>query len=48
MWFNSYQSTRILQDILSYYRFPENLFTGSSERIAMLKQALSLAGRREK
>ncbi len=48
MWFNSYQSTRILQDILSYYRFPENLFTGSSENIAVLKQALSYSGRQEK
>ncbi len=48
MWFNSYQSTRILQDILSYYRFPEKLFAGSSENIATLKQALLNAGRHDR
>jgi spermidine synthase len=48
MWFNSYQSTRILEDILSYYRFPEKLFAGSSENIANLKQALSNSGRHER
>jgi spermidine synthase len=48
MWFNSYQSTRILQSILTYYRFPSNVFTGSNEKIVALKQALSYSGRVEK
>jgi len=48
MWFNSYQSTRILQSILTHYRFPSNVFTGSKERIVALKQALSYSGRVEK
>ncbi len=46
MYFNSYLSTRILGSILSSYRFPENLFVGSSANIAMLKQALEEKGRR--
>jgi spermidine synthase len=48
MWFNSYQSTKILQDLISYYRFPNNVFTGSSDMISSLKQALYFSGRREK
>jgi hypothetical protein len=48
MWFNSYIGTKILQNILFYYQFPENLFTGSPERLGILKQSLSYAGRREK
>ena len=48
MWFNSYLSTRILQDILNYYRFSGNVFTGSDESIQALKQALSTSGRHEK
>jgi spermidine synthase len=48
MWFNSYQSTKILQSILMHYRFPSNAFTGSKERIVALKQALSYSGRVEK
>jgi spermidine synthase len=47
MWFNSYLGTTILQDILSCYRFPQNLFVGSRESIWTLKNALSNAGRRE-
>jgi spermidine synthase len=47
MWFNSYLSNKILQSILSHYRFPDNLFTGSDERIALLKIALAEQGRRE-
>ena len=46
MYFNSYLSTKILGSILSYYRFPKNLFEGSSERIAILQQALAESGRR--
>ncbi|MBP1599564.1 MAG: speE 2 [Acidobacteria bacterium] len=47
MYFNSYVSTKILQDILAHYRFPVNLFVGSNETLATLKQTLSYAGRRE-
>jgi spermidine synthase len=45
MWFNSYLSTALFQNILSYYRFPNNLFTGSSQSLEVLKQALSQVGR---
>jgi spermidine synthase len=48
MYFNSYLSTTILESILSYYRFPGNLFVGSGGRIGILKQALRDQGRREK
>jgi spermidine synthase len=48
MWFNTYLSTKILQDILSCYKFPHDVFTGSEERISLLKQALSANGRLEK
>ena len=47
MYYNSFQSTRILQDILAYYRFPKSLFTGSAPKIEALKQTLSYAGRKE-
>jgi spermidine synthase len=45
MHFNSYLGTAILQNILYYYRFPEDLFIGSPENIQALKQSLSTAGR---
>ncbi len=45
---NYYLSTKIYQDILSCYTFPENVFVGSKERIELLKQALAYQGRREK
>jgi spermidine synthase len=48
MYFNSYISTRILDGILSYYRFPQNIFVGSENQKWMLQQALAEAGRREK
>jgi spermidine synthase len=47
MYFNSYQSTRILQSILASYKFPQNLFAGSEEQISALKQRLADQGRRE-
>jgi spermidine synthase len=46
MYFNSYISTKILQGILSYYTFPENVFTGSGRSLAALREALSEQGRR--
>jgi spermidine synthase len=48
MYFNSYLGTKILESILSYYRFPTDVFVGSSERIAILRQALGNQGRRDR
>jgi spermidine synthase len=45
--FNSYIGTKILDNILSYYRYPQRLFVGSENTIWMLKQALSDSGRIE-
>jgi spermidine synthase len=47
MYFNSYLGTRILGDILSYYRFPVDLFSGSQTSITALREALQNKGRRE-
>ena len=46
MGFNSFIGTKIFQDILAYYRFPETVYTGSSESILTLRQALANGGRR--
>jgi spermidine synthase len=46
MYFNSYLSTTIFQNIVSHYRFPNSVFAGSPEKIERLKRALSTAGRR--
>ncbi len=48
MYFNSYLGTTILHNILAYYRFPEDLFTGSPENIDLLKQMLTNSGRHNK
>jgi spermidine synthase len=48
LYLNSYLSTKILENILSYYRFPENTIVGSSLRIKVLKDALMERGRIEK
>jgi spermidine synthase len=48
MWFNSYQSTRILQSILADYKYPQNLFAGTEEQILALKQRLANQGRQER
>jgi spermidine synthase len=48
MWFNSYQGTKILDNILDHYRFPTDVFFGSEERLSTLKRALADRGRREK
>ncbi len=42
---NSNLSTQILNGILNYFSFPQDLFTGSDEDIQNLKQALQQAGR---
>jgi spermidine synthase len=46
--FNFYLSDKILQDILSHYTFPTDLFTGSPAHIAALKEAMGYLGRQEK
>jgi spermidine synthase len=48
LYFNSYLSTKILENILSYYKFPENTIVGSSQRIKVLRDALMERGRIEK
>jgi len=42
---NSYVATDILQGILKYYEFPEELFSGSLQRIQEMKLALQMAKR---
>ncbi len=46
LYYNSYLSTSIFQDIVSHYRFPTEVFTGSNQSVEGLKQVLSIAGRR--
>lgn len=48
MWLNTYINTEILNGILQYYRFPDQIFAGSEEQIAAMKQALAEAGRRDR
>jgi spermidine synthase len=45
MWLNTYEETDILNGILKYYRFPDELFVGSEETLEELKQELNSAGR---
>ena len=44
---NSFMATEILNGILKYYSFPEDLFIGSSQRIQEIKLALQTANRVE-
>lgn len=48
LWLNSYIATAILDDILRYYRFPDEVFVGSDERVQAMKQSLANLGRRER
>jgi spermidine synthase len=41
MWLNTYIGPQILDDILRYYKFPDDLFVGSQENINNLKSALN-------
>lgn len=47
MYFNSYLSTKIFQGIAAHYNFPRDVFVGSPERIAVLKEALRNQGRHD-
>jgi spermidine synthase len=40
MWLNSYLGTQILNGILKYYSFPDEVFVGSPERVLTLRQEL--------
>jgi len=42
---NSYMATEILNSILKYYQFPEDVFIGSSQRIQEMKLALQTVNR---
>jgi len=42
---NSYMATEILNGILRYYRFPEDIFTGSPQRVQEMRMALQTSGR---
>jgi spermidine synthase len=42
---NLNQSKELLDDILLYYKYPDNLFEGSDERVAALKKVLEASGR---
>jgi spermidine synthase len=44
MWLNSYRSSEILGEIRRFYRFPDELFTGSEQRRKMLKVMIEGAG----
>jgi spermidine synthase len=46
MWLNSRDATPIFKDILRYYRFPQEVFVGSEERVDALRSALKRAGRK--
>ena len=45
MGLNSFKATEILKGILSYYKFPEDAFGGSSPRVQEMRSALQLADR---
>lgn len=42
---NTYTATTILSGIFDFYRFPENIFSGSETQIESLKQAIIRSGR---
>jgi len=44
---NSYVATDILQGILKYYKFPEDMFVGSPQRIEEMKASLKQAKREQ-
>jgi spermidine synthase len=45
MWLNSDRGTEILNGILDYYAFPEEMFVGSPERLEALRQNLDMSRR---
>jgi spermidine synthase len=46
MWLNTYINTEILNGILRYYRFPDQMFAGSNTSITAIKDALAEFNRR--
>jgi spermidine synthase len=45
---NNYKGKELLDGILQYYSFPEEVFEGSPEKIEQLKQVLSARGRHDR
>jgi predicted membrane-bound spermidine synthase len=45
MAFNNYKAGEILNGILKYYKYPDKVLVGSTERVAQMRQALQEAGR---
>ena len=45
---NSYMGQKLLKDILQYYEFPENIFTGTEDNLRTLRQELAAGSRIER
>jgi len=45
MWLNNYEQTEILQDMLKYYSFPKDIFSGSDQHMTMFRNTLESEGR---
>ena len=45
---NSYMGQELLKDILQYYEFPENIFTGTEDNLHTLRQELAAGSRIER
>ena len=48
LWFNTYISGQILNNIMENYRFPTEIFSGSEPNLAAMKQVLRETGRRDR
>mgnify|MGYP000889459240 CR=1 FL=1 len=48
MWLNTYKETEILDGILQYYTFPDNIFTGSEASLSELELLLEASKRLER
>jgi spermidine synthase len=46
MWLNTYSETEILDGILNYYRFPDDIFSGSEDSLYKLQALLQSSNRR--
>ena len=46
MGLNASQATLILKGILGYYRFPRDIFVGSSDQVEKLRSAMVQVGRK--
>ena len=48
MWINNTDEVKIFDNILRHYSFPDEIFSGSPERIAALKDLMGQTGRHER